>query len=144
MVAKRGSKFIGYALNEALRRASSKWYATPDPRYKQKPEMELIRTCYAIAGPVLLGEKLCSSLPGQVVPCNYAGGSVIGAGCRLGLHHKTILTSGETIYVFAEAKLLTAKLTVLDGSKNPPLIATFEEMRVKKLWLIFSMWRCWC
>mmetsp|Transcript_83137 Transcript_83137/g.146869 ORF Transcript_83137/g.146869 Transcript_83137/m.146869 type:complete len:316 (+) Transcript_83137:71-1018(+) len=104
MAVMPGSLFIKDALDEALRRALSNFKAQADLRFPMDAALENVRTCYAIAGPVLLGEKLCSSLPGSET-CSYDGGSVQGIGCKLQQHTRTTLSSGETILVFSEDEL---------------------------------------
>lgn len=109
MAAHPQSAFIKAALDASLSRIEGSWY--------KDGENDLLSTCYGIAGPVLLGEKLCEVLPDHIstehtkTSCIWAAGSVTGHGCRAPLKSTMAMQTGESVYIQPEGENASALVT---------------------------------
>jgi len=115
MAVRRKSKYIASALRLALHRSLTSWVLPADPDFEELSpphSLGLLKLCYSIAGPTLLGAQLCAGLSSAEV-CTYSGGGVRGKGCRLPPNTKTTLVSNESVLIVEEAQVFPVRAQLL-------------------------------
>merc|ERR1740121_1729610 len=99
MAARPNTTFIRNAIGESLKRIESSW--------RGKKPRGMLRTCEGIAGPILLGDVLCASMPKKET-CEFSGGGLRGAGCKVP-HGMVTLSTGEVALIMRQHEDITAK-----------------------------------